>query len=303
METRVIGRGALAGLIAGVLGFVFAYIYAEPLVQAAIDYESGRHDTLNALQQAAGLPVEPDGPTVFDRTIQTTIGLATGIILVAVAMGMLCAVAFVLLRNHLRLRPQVLAWAITAFGFLGIYLLPFTKYPANPPAIGHTFTIQTRGALYLGTVALSLVLLAGAVLLARRLAERLGWFAAVLASVVAFVVVFGVITGLMPSLGNLQANVDMSTSLGFARAATETPQPITNVLNTPLSVNGIVYQPGQIVYPGFSADLLWSFRWCSMINQLIIWFVIAVVFGWLMERFFGTKAPKTAEVKREAVAV
>ena len=36
MEIRVIGRGALAGFIAGVLGFVFARILAEPLINKAI---------------------------------------------------------------------------------------------------------------------------------------------------------------------------------------------------------------------------------------------------------------------------
>ena len=44
MEIRVIGRGALAGLIAGVLGFVFARIWAEPVINKSIDYESGRDD-------------------------------------------------------------------------------------------------------------------------------------------------------------------------------------------------------------------------------------------------------------------
>ena len=34
---------------------------------------------------------------------------------------------------------------IAAFGFAGVYMLPFVKYPADPPAIGHTFTIGTRG--------------------------------------------------------------------------------------------------------------------------------------------------------------
>ncbi len=56
---------------------------------------------------------------------------------------------------------------IAGFGFCGVYLLPFVKYPANPPAIGHTFTITTRSQLYLATVASSLILLGLAVFLAR----------------------------------------------------------------------------------------------------------------------------------------
>ena len=58
---------------------------------------------------------------------------------------------------------------------------------------------------------------------------------------------------------------------GYARAATETPQPITNILSTPSTVDGKTFAPGQIVYPGFDADVLWKFRWYSIINQALIW--------------------------------
>ena len=65
MEIRVIGRGALAGLIAGILGYVFARIFAEPIIQKAIDYESGRGEVLAAINTAAGKAIEPDGPELF----------------------------------------------------------------------------------------------------------------------------------------------------------------------------------------------------------------------------------------------
>ena len=97
MEIRVIGRGALAGFIAGVLGFVFARILAEPLINKAIDYESGRDDILTALNQAAGRPVTPDGPELFSRTIQSTIGMFSGIVAISTAMGALVAVVYLVL--------------------------------------------------------------------------------------------------------------------------------------------------------------------------------------------------------------
>lgn len=291
MEIRVIGRGVLAGAIAGVLGFVFAFIFAEPIVQKAIDYEGGRGEVLDALREAAGLPVEAEGPEIFDRTIQSTVGLATGVIGVAIAMGALVAVAFLLLHGRWNVRPQVLAWSVAAFGFLAVYLLPFAKYPANPPAIGHDFTIAQRGMLYLSMVAISALLLGAAVFLARRLRPRFGWLGAVVISAVAFLVVFGVVLALLPNLGDLPANVAVSNEFGFTRAATETPPPITNVLSEPITIEGIVYAPGQIVYPGFDADLLWGFRWYSVLNQLIIWTVIALVFGVLVERLLKPRTP------------
>src|SRR5215813_7058091 len=166
MEIRVILRGALSGFFAGVLGFIFARIFAEPLINKSINYESGRDAVLAALNHAAGRPVAPDGPEIFSRSVQSTIGVATGIIAFSAAMGALVAVAYLVLHGRFKIRPRNLVWMIAGFGFLGVYLLPFVKYPANPPAIGHTFTITTRGQLYLATVACSLILLGLAIYLA-----------------------------------------------------------------------------------------------------------------------------------------
>src|ERR1700735_2416577 len=207
MEIRVILRGALAGFVAGVLGFAFARVFAEPVINQAISYESGRDDILAALNKAAGRVVAPDGPEIFSRTIQSTIGIGTGIIAFSTAMGALIAVAYLVLHGRFNVRPRNLAWMIAGFGFLGVYLLPFVKYPANPPAIGHTFTITTRGQLYLTMVAGSLILLGLAAWLARELIPRFGTTGAVVMAAVAFLVVYGVLIGLLPSLGNLGANV------------------------------------------------------------------------------------------------
>jgi hypothetical protein len=299
MEIRIILRGALSGVIAGILGFAFARILAEPVIDKAIAYESGRDDILAALNKAAGRVVSPDGPEIFSRTIQSTIGIATGIIAFSAAMGALVAVAYLVLHGRFKIRPRNLAWMIAGFGFLGVYLLPFVKYPASPPAIGHTFTITTRGQLYLSVVACSLILLGLAVYLARKLAPRVGTLGAVLISAAAFLVAYGVLTGLLPSLGDLPANVAASNQFGYARAATETPQPITNILSTPLVVNGKTIAPGQIVYPGFDPDLLWKFRWYSVINQALIWLTVALVFGALLERFLGVP-PRRREPEEES---
>ena len=110
----------------------------------------------------------------------------------------------------------------------------------------------------------------------------------------AFLVVYGILIGLLPSLGDLAANVAASNQFGYARAATETPQPITNILSTPLVIDGKTIAPGQILYPGFDADVLWKFRWYSIINQLLIWTTIALVFGALLDRFILGRAPRTA---------
>ena len=299
MEIRVVGRGALAGLIAGVLGFAFARIWAEPVIAKSIDYESGRTDALAALNAAAGRPVAPEGPEIFSRTMQSSVGLATGVIVFSVAMGALVAVAYLVLHGRFVVRPQTLAWLLCGFGFLGVFLLPFVKYPANPPAIGHTFTIVTRGQLYLIMVAASLVLLALSVFVARRLSPRLGPYRAVLVTAAGFLVLYGVLLAVMPSLGDLSANTAHADQFGYAPAATETPQPITNILSTPLSVDGKTVAPGQIVYPGFDADVLWKFRWYSLLNQVVVWTTIALVFGALIDRLVtGPAKPAPSSAHR-----
>jgi Probable cobalt transporter subunit (CbtA) len=302
MEIRIILRGALSGVIAGVLGFTFARIFAEPVINKSIAYESGRDSILAALNKAAGRPAAPDGPEIFSRTIQSTIGIATGIIAFSAAMGALIAVAYLVLHGRFNIRPRNLVFMIAGFGFLGIYVLPFVKYPANPPAIGHTFTITTRGQLQLTVVASSLILLGLAVFLARRLAPRVGVLGAVVLSAIGFLVVYGVLIGLLPSLGNLGANVTHASQFGFARASTETPQPITNILSTPLVIGGKTIAPGHIVYPGFDPDVLWKFRWYSILNQALIWTTLALVFGTLLERFLQPHQPTPqAEPDREPV--
>jgi len=92
MEKKLILRGVIAGAIGGLLAFVFARIFAESQIQAAIDYESGRDDAQMLLDKATGLTVEEMGPDIFSRTIQANIGIGVGMILFGVAMGAIYAV-------------------------------------------------------------------------------------------------------------------------------------------------------------------------------------------------------------------
>ena len=62
MARALVLRGLAVGLLAGVVGYVFALIFAEPVIQAAIDYEGARDEAQQALNLAAGIPVEPAGP-------------------------------------------------------------------------------------------------------------------------------------------------------------------------------------------------------------------------------------------------
>lgn len=281
MEKRLILRGVIAGAVAGLLAFVFARIFAEPQINTAITYESGRDAVQAALDKAAGLPAEAAGPDIFGRTIQANVGIGVGMVFFGMAMGALFAVAYAICLGRVgNLRPRTLALLVAGGGFLGMYLVPFVKYPANPPSIGHPDTIRDRGNLYLVMVACSLVFLVAAVWLGKRLRARFGNWNATLLAGAAYLVVIGTVMALLPSLGELSDNVAR-----FGHHATETPLPLTDA-------------KGAIVYPGFPADTLFSFRFYSVAAQLLLWAGLGLAFGPMAERLLnpsprpvGTPAP------------
>ncbi|WP_045878610.1 CbtA family protein [Pseudofrankia sp. DC12] len=284
MESRFIYRALVVGAFGGLLAFVFARIFAEPFIQSAIDYESGRDEAQAALDKAAGLPVSAGDAEIFSRSVQRNFGIATGMVLFGLAMGGLFVVAYLMLsRRFPGLRPRVLAALVAAAGFVGVYLVPFVKYPANPPAIGHSETIGDRSAVYLAMVGISIVALILAVVAGYRLAGRFGAWNASLLAAFGFVVVISVAMALLPALGHFPLN-----EAQYGKHATETPQPLLG-------------PDGKIVYPGFPADVLFKFRLYSVIAQMIMWATIGLAFGALAERAAAkAKAPAAA---RPAAAV
>jgi len=256
MERKLIARGIGCGALAGLLAFVFARIFAEPQISQAIDYESGRDAAQALLDKAAGLTPDTAGPDLFSRSVQANIGIGVGMIAFGAAMGALFAVVYAIGLGRVgRLQPRPLALLVAAGGFLGFYLVPFVKYPANPPSIGHEDTIKQRGGSYLLMVAASIVLLVAAVWLGQRLAARFGnWNASLLAGA-AFVVVIGCVMALLPTFH-------------------ETPAPLTD-------------PQGGIAYPGFPADVLFRFRFYSVAAQVVLWGALGLMYAPLAERLLA----------------
>ena len=77
MEKKLILRGLLAGAVGGLLAFVFARIFAEPLIQRAIDYEGGRAAAEAALH---GINLPADEAEVVTRSVQENAGLGIGLV-------------------------------------------------------------------------------------------------------------------------------------------------------------------------------------------------------------------------------
>jgi hypothetical protein len=283
MEKRLILRGIAAGGLGGLLAALFTRIMAEPWIQKSIDYQGAHDDIYNSVRKAAGLSLLPPGPDIFSRGTQRNVGAPIGLIVFGMAMGALFAVVFVLVNRRYgdKLRPRVSALIIAAAAFLGIYLIPYLKYPANPPGIGHPDTIHARGNLYLGMVAVSIASLIAAFFLARYLASRWGGWNGSIAAGIIFIAWMAIVMAIFPALGHLHANV-----VQYGSQVTETPLPVRNA-------------HGVIIFPGFPADVLFKFRLYSVLNQVLLWSTIGLTFGVLAERV--VTRPSTAETGEWAI--
>ena len=189
MEKRIIARGLLAGAIGSVAAFVFARTFVEPLIDQAIAYEEA---------QAGG---HEHGVEVFTRGVQANIGLGFGVLAFGVAMGALFAVAYCVAYGRVgNLSPRLQSVLLAGGMFLSLYVIPFLKYPPNPPAVSLDETIRQRTLLYLLMVVLSAALLAGAVVLGRNLVERFGAWSATLIAAASYVVAIAIVMLVLPTI-------------------------------------------------------------------------------------------------------
>lgn len=190
MTRSLLIRGMLVGLGAGVLAFVFASIFGEPPVQQAIDFEG----------QLAKLHHEPAEPELVSRDMQRSLGLLTGTALMGVALGGIFSLVYAYAYGRIGdMSPRLTALVLAVAAYLTIVLVPFTKYPANPPAVGDPETIGTRTVLYVLMIVISLVAAVAAGRIRRSFVARLGAWNAALVAGAGFLVVIGAAQLILPA--------------------------------------------------------------------------------------------------------
>lgn len=136
-----IRRGAIAGVAGGMASALFLLLVGESVIGDAIRLEEAR---------AGG------GDPMFSRGVQT-LGGALGMIFVSVALGVIFSASFAAVRHRLPGRDdwqRSISWA--AMAFVVVYLVPFAKFPPNPPAVGDPDTIDERTLLYIAILAWSI---------------------------------------------------------------------------------------------------------------------------------------------------
>jgi hypothetical protein len=264
MEKHIIGRGLLAGAVAGVLAFVFAKIFIEPVIGRAIDFEDGAGAAHEAMAGHAHGGHE-HGVELFTRGVQSNIGMGFGVLAFSVAMGALLAVVFCVLYGRVNLSVRATAALIAGGMLLSLWVVPALKYPPSPPATSLDETIKQRTLLYLLVVILSAASFVGAVLLGRRLVARFGTWNATLLAAAGYLVAMAVVFLVLPGIH-------------------EVPGPVTDAA-------------GAIVFPGFAAEDLYQFRLYALGTQVVLWGTIGLVFGALASRLLeGKRAQRTISV-------
>lgn len=194
MVRTYLTRGLLVGIAAALLAVAFAKIVGEPPIAAAIRFEE-------AQALAAGEPAERE---VVGRAVQDTFGLGTGLIVTGAALGGLYALGFAFAYGRIvRARARLAALLVALGGFTITFLVPFLKYPANPPAAGNPDTLDHRTAVYFVMTVLAAVSVAVALVAYSRLARQLGAWSAVLASGGLFIALVAAAYVVMPGVNEV----------------------------------------------------------------------------------------------------
>ena len=225
-------RGLLAGLVAGILAFGVAYLVGEPPVAAAISFEEqgaaaeAEHPADHHMDQPAGAGhSHGDGEeAVVSRQNQATWGLLTATLLFGTALGGIVGIAAAFAAGRLGpISARASTALVAAIGFLTVYLVPYLKYPPNPPAVGNPDTIGQRTAWYFSMLAISVVAAFAGIVVARRLTPRLGAWNSWLIAAGGYLVVVLIAGWLLPIVDEVPADFSADLLWRF-RAASLTVQ-------------------------------------------------------------------------------
>ncbi len=143
----VLASGALAGLIHGTVNFAIV----EPYLDQAIGIENQNLFDSGEAEDTPQFWAEYDGYRTWQKSGQILAGVILGI-----SVGSLFGIVFALSKNSLPGNHTVKKSLVLAgIMWFTMYLIPFIKYPANPPTVGDVETIILRAILYLSFIAIS----------------------------------------------------------------------------------------------------------------------------------------------------
>jgi hypothetical protein len=202
--------GLIAGLCGGLLATGFARVVGEGPIDRAITFESARAKAAGEHQQAP----------IVSRTLQKSVGLLTAAVIYGLSLGGLFGIAFAVVYGRVgRASPARTSVLLAVFAFVAIYLVPFVKYPANPPSVGDPDTIGRRTALYLIMILISLLAAVAAVRLRGLLAERWSGSTATLLAGAGYLLVVVAAGVALPSVQEVPRTFSAVTLFRFREAS------------------------------------------------------------------------------------
>jgi predicted cobalt transporter CbtA len=143
----VLVSGALAGTIHGMANLAIV----EPYLDEAIGIENQNLFASGEEEDTPQFWVEYDAYRDWQKGGQVLAGAILG-----TSIGALFGIVYALSRNSLKGKNDLQKTLVLAgIMWLTMYLIPFLKYPANPPTVGDGETVVLRAILYLSFIAIS----------------------------------------------------------------------------------------------------------------------------------------------------
>jgi len=181
----VLVSGALAGTLHGVANLVIV----EPYLDTAIGIENQNLFASGEEEDTLAFWVEYDAYRDWQKGGQVLAGAILG-----TSMGGLFGIVYVLSRNTLPQGSDLKkSFTLAAVMWLTIYIIPFLKYPANPPTVGDAETVVLRSILFLSFIAISGFSAVGFYQLYKRLQSKTK-----IAAFVGYGIFIAVVFALMP---------------------------------------------------------------------------------------------------------
>ena len=143
----VLISGALAGTVHGVANLILV----EPYLDTAIGIENQHLFASGEEKDTPEFRAEFDSYRYWQKGGQILAGAILG-----TSIGALFGIVYAYSRNSLPGKTDLKkTFILAAIMWLTIFIIPFLKYPANPPTVGDPETVVLRSILYLSFIAIS----------------------------------------------------------------------------------------------------------------------------------------------------
>jgi len=163
----------VSGFVAGTIHGAVNLAIVEPYLDEAISIENRNLFTSGEAEDTPQFWVEYNSYRDWQKSGQL---LAGGIL--GMSIGALFGIVFAYSRNSLPKGHTVKkTFVLAAIMWFTIFLIPFLKYPANPPTVGDADTVVLRQTLYLLFIAISGFSAVGFFVLYKKLQNKKKGFA------------------------------------------------------------------------------------------------------------------------------